>query len=168
MLRRTPLKPGKGFRRPQALPRQRPTPTPVADPVRAVMARCEAANDPIPKQPREENPHYRAMARDRPCMLALPGICNRDWSTTVLAHSNSLADNKGKGYKSHDHAGVWACFSCHTWLDQSKGPTRDEKRAAFEIAMKRMRAAVEQIAECSRSSRDREAALWALERMRSA
>ncbi|WOB06522.1 nuclease domain-containing protein [Piscinibacter gummiphilus] len=168
-MRSKPLQRGKGFKRPQLPPRERPKLFPVKQSVGqvAVMRRAdEAANEvrPVPKQPREENPRYRAMAAGKPCLLRVPGVCNGDWSTTVLAHSNSLSDNKGKGMKAHDHAGVWACFGCHFWLDQDKTPTREERRERFSAAMVEMRRQIEVIAASGRP-RDREAAQWALARM---
>lgn len=169
-MRRTPLKRGGGFRRPELAPRSKPKLFPVGQAgVVAVMRRAdEAANEicSIPKQPREENAHYRAMAAGKPCLLRVDGACCGDWSTTVLAHSNRLADNKGKALKAHDHAGVWACFGCHSWLDQGRAP-RAGKDLAFDRGMERMRVELRLIASDPRTKeRDRVAAEWALERMR--
>lgn len=47
----------------------------------------------------------------------IPGVCNRDRDTTVLCHSNSLADGKGMGLKAPDTAAVFGCSACHDVLD---------------------------------------------------
>jgi hypothetical protein len=58
----------------------------------------------------------RQDARDKPCMVRVPGACNRDPATTVLAHY-SLAGISGKGLKSPDHMGAYACSGCHDEID---------------------------------------------------
>ncbi len=57
------------------------------------------------------------MARGRDCQVRLPGICNRDPETTVLAHYR-LAGTCGMGIKPHDLLGAWACSSCHDEIDR--------------------------------------------------
>jgi len=52
--------------------------------------------------------NLRELARDKPCMVRLPGICNGDPTTTVLAHYR-LADTCGGGMKPDDWQGAWAC-----------------------------------------------------------
>lgn len=59
----------------------------------------------------------RKAARGQDCMLALPGVCNRDPETVVLCHSNALADGKGMGLKAPDTAACFGCSSCHDLLD---------------------------------------------------
>ena len=58
----------------------------------------------------------RDSARNRGCSLQLPGICNHDPKTTVLAHLSSPV--KGMGNKSDDWHAVFACSACHEALDQ--------------------------------------------------
>lgn len=58
----------------------------------------------------------RAMARGRPCMVRLPGVCNFDEATTVLAHYR-LAGTAGTGLKPPDLLGAWACSACHDVVD---------------------------------------------------
>ena len=55
----------------------------------------------------------RKAARGKDCMVIIPGICNGNPETVVLAHLNG----GGMGYKHHDFLGAWACSSCHSWLD---------------------------------------------------
>lgn len=58
----------------------------------------------------------RKLARDRPCTIRLPGICNRDPQTTVLAHYR-LSGISGMGMKGPDILGAWACSKCHDAVD---------------------------------------------------
>lgn len=58
----------------------------------------------------------RDSARGAACLLAVPGVCNYDTETTVLAHIPSHG-SKGMGLKPHDCLAVAACSSCHDWLD---------------------------------------------------
>lgn len=60
----------------------------------------------------------RASAKDEECKINLPfGVCNYDPSTTVLCHSNELADGKGMGLKAPDEFGAYGCSSCHDVVD---------------------------------------------------
>jgi hypothetical protein len=58
----------------------------------------------------------RAEARDRDCEIRLPGICNFNPETTVLAHLR-LIGISGFGRKAPDELGAFACSSCHSWVD---------------------------------------------------
>ncbi len=111
-------------------------------------ARAEVATTPVRPVPKREywrSLAYRAMARDKPCMLLVPGVCCGDWSTTVLAHSNRGADGKGGAIKATDERAAWCCFSCHSWLDQG-AVSSEQKEAAWEAALARQVAALEAIA----------------------
>lgn len=59
----------------------------------------------------------RKLARGRPCMVRLPGICNRNPETTVLAHYR-LSGMSGIGMKSPDILGAWCCSDCHDAVDR--------------------------------------------------
>jgi hypothetical protein len=59
----------------------------------------------------------RRAARGQDCTLTIPGVCNRDPASTVLCHSNSLADGKGMGLKAPDTEACFGCSSCHDVLD---------------------------------------------------
>lgn len=63
----------------------------------------------------------RKAARGRPCMVRLPGICNHDPDTTVLAHVR-LIGVSGMGTKAHDALGTWACSDCHYHCDNVRDP----------------------------------------------
>lgn len=67
----------------------------------------------------------RKLARGQACMVRIPGVCNGNDETTVLAHLNG----GGMGMKRHDLHGAWACSDCHSWLDAgyAKNHSRDER-----------------------------------------
>lgn len=55
----------------------------------------------------------RAFARGQTCTLRIPGQCNHDPTTTVLAHGRGA----GMATKLVDYIGVHACSACHAYLD---------------------------------------------------
>lgn len=59
----------------------------------------------------------RRAARGQDCTLQILGVCNGDPETTVLCHSNQLADGKGMGLKAPDTEACFGCSSCHDVLD---------------------------------------------------
>ena len=59
----------------------------------------------------------RKAAKDKPCMVRLPDVCNGDPNTTVLAHIR-MAGISGMGMKSPDLIASWACSSCHDAIDR--------------------------------------------------
>lgn len=67
----------------------------------------------------------------------IPGVCNFNPETVVLAHSNKMSDGKGMGYKSSDALGAFMCSSCHAWIDSSKADA-EKKEAYFSQAQVRM------------------------------
>lgn len=54
-------------------------------------------------------------AKDQPCTVRLPFICNHDTSTVVFAHINGVRHGHGMGIKTN--FGAYACSSCHDALD---------------------------------------------------
>jgi len=52
-------------------------------------------------------------ARNEQCLIRIPGICNHDPSTTVLAHIGG----GGMGFKSPDIEASYCCSSCHDAID---------------------------------------------------
>ena len=63
-----------------------------------------------------------ALAQGEPCLLRATRHClGSEGSTTVSAHSNELRHGKGRSIKAEDVYSVWACYPCHTWLDQGSG-----------------------------------------------
>lgn len=152
-----------GFKRP-VMERKPVVAAPIPEHLRRRVSTGPAKLFALPKTQREENPHYRAMARDKDCQLRVPRVCCFDRSTTVLAHSNW--HDKGGARKASDFWGVWGCFTCHSWLDSGKA-SGEEKRAAFDAALARMEKELEKIVAYQMGDpKDRDAAWWALERIR--
>lgn len=65
------------------------------------------------KQQRHESRHLRDSARGQPCLVRIPGVCNHNPATTVLAHING----GGMGTKTSDLFGAFCCSSCHDLID---------------------------------------------------
>jgi len=88
--------------------------------------------------------NYRKMARDKPCMVRLPG-CDGGGPTTVLAHYR-LSGYCGVGMKPDDFIfGAWSCFSCHELIDRRAcipNLTKDDVRLAHLEAILRTQAAI--------------------------
>lgn len=69
-------------------------------------------------------------ARGRDCQIRVPGVCNGNSETTVLAHFRLTGTRCGTGLKPHDLQAAWACSACHDAVDaRSKTEfSRDELR----------------------------------------
>lgn len=63
--------------------------------------------------------NLRDAARGRDCQIRLPGVCNYNPATTVLAHYR-LVGISGMGMKAPDVIGAWACSACHLYVDTHK------------------------------------------------
>ncbi|NXZ86409.1 DUF1364 domain-containing protein [Serratia fonticola] len=61
--------------------------------------------------------NLRNEARGRECQVRLPGICNGNNETVVLAHCR-LPGLCGTGIKPPDLIGAWACSACHDEIDR--------------------------------------------------
>jgi hypothetical protein len=61
----------------------------------------------------------RKLARGRDCQIRLPGICNFNPETTVLAHYR-MAGVSGMGLKAPDICAAWACSACHAYVDSHR------------------------------------------------
>ena len=57
----------------------------------------------------------RKSARMQECTLMIPGVCNHNPETVVLAHAPHR--DKGMGYKGPDDWAAYCCSSCHDYLD---------------------------------------------------
>jgi hypothetical protein len=87
----------------------------------------------------------RKEAKGRACMVRLPGVCNFNSETVVLAHIR-LAGVSGMGMKSPDLIGAWACSACHDEVDgrtHKSGLSHDELRLAHFEGMARTIAQLE-------------------------
>ena len=81
----------------------------------------------------------RKEARGRGCTVRIPGVCNFNSETTVLAHIR-VAGVSGMGLKSPDLLGAWACSACHDEIDgrtHKSELSRDELRLALYDGMAR-------------------------------
>lgn len=76
--------------------------------------------------------NLRKLAKGKPCMVRIPGICNGNSETTVLCHVRMVGIS-GMGLKSPDLIATWGCSDCHRWAD-SHG---DEGRNALLAGMAR-------------------------------
>lgn len=120
----------------------------------------------MPKTEPKRNRHLLDMARDRGCLLRIPGVCTGWNDSTVAAHSNLLAHGKARGRKADDCYSVWACARCHTWLDSSYSAGFQDKVDAFMCGHLRQVEAWRAIAgDVAEPDKDRVAAGWALEQL---
>lgn len=119
----------------------------------------------IPKTEAKRNPHLLAMAKGKPCLMQVPGVCNNNPETTVAAHSNSKEHGKAGARKADDCYSVWACHACHSWLDQGKGAQdRAMSDPCWTMAFLRQMIEWGKITD-SGSKKDKAAAEWALEQV---
>jgi len=77
---------------------------------------------------RQKQDKYTRSARGKPCQVRIPGVCNFNPETTVLAHLNG----GGGGTKHLNIHGAYACSTCHTWLDG--GYVKTHARADRDLA----------------------------------
>lgn len=56
------------------------------------------------------------LAQGKECQVRIPGVCNGNAETTVMAHYR-LAGLCGVGIKPISVIGAWACSSCHDAID---------------------------------------------------
>jgi hypothetical protein len=120
---------------------------------------------PAPKTEAYRDPALLEMARGRPCLLMVPGLCSHRVDTVVAAHSNLSIHGKAGARKADDCFSAWGCAVCHLWLDQGKARAQD-KEAAFALAHARQVLAWRLVAmDASEPERFRKAARRALERL---
>jgi len=98
-----------------------------------VIARVSANVAAMPRPERHENRRLLDMARDKPCLLRVPNVCNFDVKTTVACHSNLSIHGKAGARKADDEYSVWGCSACHEWLDRGKADAL-AKELAFMLA----------------------------------
>ncbi|WP_368910205.1 DUF1364 domain-containing protein [Proteus penneri] len=61
--------------------------------------------------------NLRKEARGRECQIRIPGVCNGNSETVVLAHYR-MSGICGTGIKPNDIFGAWACSACHDESDR--------------------------------------------------
>jgi len=88
--------------------------------------------------------NLRNLAKFKECQIRIPGVCNRDPATTVLAH-NRRGGVAGVGQKPPDLCASWSCSACHDVVDgraATKQYTRDEVALMFADGQNRTLALV--------------------------
>jgi hypothetical protein len=60
--------------------------------------------------------NLRKEARGRECQVRIPGVCNRNPETVVLAHVR-MKGITGTGFKAPDLLGAWCCSDCHQYTE---------------------------------------------------
>jgi hypothetical protein len=121
---------------------------------------------PAPKSRARRRPRLLELARSMPCLLQVPGVCNRDPATTVACHSNWGEHGKAGARRADDCYSAWGCHACHAWLDQGDADAA-VKRPVFDAALLRQLEWWERIAvDPSRCDPDRRAARWAIDQLR--
>ena len=74
----------------------------------------------------------RKAARGQECQIRIPGICNGDPETTVLAHYR-MQPYCGAGFKPDDVVfGAYSCSSCH---DASDFRAKSKEFTEYEIRL---------------------------------
>jgi hypothetical protein len=68
--------------------------------------------------------NLRKYARGKDCQVRIPGVCNFDPETTVLAHVR-LTGISGMGIKAPDLLGAHCCSACHEYCDTHNLMLRD-------------------------------------------
>ena len=76
----------------------------------------------------------RNSARGRDCQVRIPGVCNHDPETVVLAH----VGGGGMGLKQPDLFGAFCCQSCHSEVDRRtrRIPAMEARFAHLEGVMR--------------------------------
>lgn len=152
-----------GFKRP-VLERTRTVHQPIPEHLRrGRISHVGQAVATLAKPQAHRNRALLDMAKDRPCLLLVPGVHRYAPDTTVACHSNRGEHGKAERRKADDHYSVWGCWRCHTWLDQGPAPEA-EKSAIFDAALQRQLVQWRRVADDPREpERFRRAARWALE-----
>lgn len=60
--------------------------------------------------------NLRKLAKGQECQVRIPGVCNFNNETTVLAHT-PIKGIHGMGMKCPDLIGTWCCSNCHDVID---------------------------------------------------
>lgn len=93
------------------------------------------------KSTRPKMTPIRRSARGEECLIQLPGADYHDPATTVLCHSNQLADGKGMGLKAPDTRAAYGCNYCHDVVDGRRplppGLTQEAMLQKFERGIAR-------------------------------
>ena len=131
MMRRTPLKRTPFKTKPPAwLPREERTRAPL-QPIRVPAPSVQRQFTPVSKMDPLRSEQYRRFVASFPCFWC--GLAG----SSQCAHANQ---GKGMAMKVCDRRSFPLCFRCHSDFDQSRGLTRDERRAKEVEYVDRMQA----------------------------
>ena len=119
-----------------------------------------------PKKPANRSMNLRRLAQGEQCTVKrFDGWCNCQPETTVWAHTNTLSDRKGLGYKGSDAVGFFAGHECHCAIDQG-GMDADKAARLVLLAQARTRTRLAEIAASATAKPWKiAAARWALEQI---
>lgn len=84
------------------------------------------AKAPMKRASKPKMTKIRMSAKGQCCTVQVPGVCNGNPETVVLAHRNGA----GMACKADDTDAAYACSGCHEWLDGGyvrHGATRFER-----------------------------------------
>ena len=79
----------------------------------------------------------RKSAKMQQCTLQIPGVCNYDIETTVLAHLPDETGTGKMGGKSDDWIACFACSDCHDVIDGRVKDPHDKFHYDKEFFMRR-------------------------------
>jgi hypothetical protein len=82
-------------------------------------------------------PKLRQSARGQGCTVRIPGVCNGNTETTVLAHLPS--GQKAMATKSDDWNACFSCSACHEAIDQHRLSKEDELRTILRALQRTQR-----------------------------
>ncbi|MDN3390881.1 DUF1364 domain-containing protein [Pseudoalteromonas sp. APC 3691] len=85
----------------------------------------------------------RNSARGQQCQVRIPGVCNRNPETVVLAH---VGKGSGMGQKCDDIHATYACSACHDVIDRrvAQGSANELTIYAYEGMIRTQKLLLEQ------------------------
>lgn len=85
----------------------------------------------------------RNSARGQECQVRMPGVCNRNNETVILAH---VGKGAGMGQKCDDIHATYACSACHDVIDGRVriGDPRINRLYAYEAMVRTQKLLLEQ------------------------
>lgn len=85
----------------------------------------------------------RNSARGQECQVRIPGVCNRNNETVILAH---VGGGAGMGQKCDDIHATYACSACHDVIDRRvrQGNASEVQVYAYEGMVRTQKLLLEQ------------------------
>lgn len=85
----------------------------------------------------------RNSARGQQCQVRIPGVCNRNPETVILAH---VGKGSGMGQKCDDIHATYACSACHDVIDGRVriGDPRINRLYAYDAMVRTQKLLLEQ------------------------